>query len=498
MYFSEYFKVNKQKVREYGAIDINLVCDLPLFIDPMLIFNSEKPEYKELHEQIIKYFHFLAQKSVSGFTDGELRTYFNFSEIKNNWLGYSKTGNAGNGNGKAFSVFFAQNIRFALQTHNISAGIHFEKALLLFDGNGRDKISDLTTHLILDYLAQYTQAFAIKNIDDKYLGKFFLESNFNYQTESFVSTEYILPYIINDKGNPEFILLTPKDILRKEEPTINKKDFERRYDDIRNIIDNSAIRSQLNNYIAKAVSEYEKACQAEQKKPKASEITKIEKRSFMEALSFIPELYDYYVKLKEAEKTFVIDEAFNETIEQLDKFYTASQSLIHLFHSHIHERATGLSAREESKQRIKWYKHIIEDCDGYKNLYYNNLPIATEDDLQRLFRFVWYGTDFDVNYETNNGRGESDIKVSFGAKDKNIIEFKLASNPRLSHIFDQVKVYENANQCSDSLYVIFYFSQEEYFKVKKMIADTHMGSKIDDSIFLVDCREDNKTSASRI
>ena len=56
MYFSEYFKVNKQKVREYGAIDINLVCDLPLFIDPMLIFNREKPEYKELHEQIIKYF----------------------------------------------------------------------------------------------------------------------------------------------------------------------------------------------------------------------------------------------------------------------------------------------------------------------------------------------------------------------------------------------------------------------------------------------------------
>ena len=42
MYFSDYFKVNRNKIKEYGAIDINLACDLPLFIDPMLIFNSEK------------------------------------------------------------------------------------------------------------------------------------------------------------------------------------------------------------------------------------------------------------------------------------------------------------------------------------------------------------------------------------------------------------------------------------------------------------------------
>lgn len=82
MFFSEYFHVNKQQIDSYGAIDINLVCDLPLFIDPMLIFNSSKNEYKVLHEQIIKYFHFLAKKSELGFSDGELTTFFNFSEIK--------------------------------------------------------------------------------------------------------------------------------------------------------------------------------------------------------------------------------------------------------------------------------------------------------------------------------------------------------------------------------------------------------------------------------
>ena len=61
MLFSEKFQVEKDKIEKYGAIDISLVCDLPLFIDPMLIFNSEKPDYRVLHENIIKYFHFLAK-----------------------------------------------------------------------------------------------------------------------------------------------------------------------------------------------------------------------------------------------------------------------------------------------------------------------------------------------------------------------------------------------------------------------------------------------------
>ena len=63
MFFSEYFEIDPRLLLEYGALDISLVCDLPLFIDPMLIFNSNKPEYKKLHEGIIKYFYFLAQKA---------------------------------------------------------------------------------------------------------------------------------------------------------------------------------------------------------------------------------------------------------------------------------------------------------------------------------------------------------------------------------------------------------------------------------------------------
>ena len=46
MFFSEKFQVDSELIRAYGAVDISLVCDIPLFVDPMLIFNSEKEPYK--------------------------------------------------------------------------------------------------------------------------------------------------------------------------------------------------------------------------------------------------------------------------------------------------------------------------------------------------------------------------------------------------------------------------------------------------------------------
>lgn len=42
MFFSEKFQVSSDLIKDYGAVDISLVCDIPLFIDPMLIFNSKK------------------------------------------------------------------------------------------------------------------------------------------------------------------------------------------------------------------------------------------------------------------------------------------------------------------------------------------------------------------------------------------------------------------------------------------------------------------------
>ncbi len=123
MFFSEKFQVSSDLIKDYGAVDISLVCDIPLFIDPMLIFNSEKNVYKELHNQIIRYFHFLYMKAEQGLSKKEINAWFNFSEVPNNWLGYALVGNKGLALGHKYAKFLYENISFALNTTFILSNI---------------------------------------------------------------------------------------------------------------------------------------------------------------------------------------------------------------------------------------------------------------------------------------------------------------------------------------------------------------------------------------
>lgn len=81
MFFTERFQVDSEILKSYGAVDISLVCDVPLFIDPMLIFNSDNKRYRELHNNVIRYFHFLYSKAKQGLSPKELDAWFNFSEV---------------------------------------------------------------------------------------------------------------------------------------------------------------------------------------------------------------------------------------------------------------------------------------------------------------------------------------------------------------------------------------------------------------------------------
>src|SRR5450759_1299619 len=65
IYFSDHFEVSPETLEEHGAFDVSLIGDLPLFVDPFLLFNSEKPEYQRLHDGIIEYMRFLRDMSLS-------------------------------------------------------------------------------------------------------------------------------------------------------------------------------------------------------------------------------------------------------------------------------------------------------------------------------------------------------------------------------------------------------------------------------------------------
>ena len=90
--FSDFFGVKQETVEKYGAFDVSLLADLPLFVDPFLLFNSKKDTYRELHDEMIKYLRFLRDTSANQQLDPDLiRAWYVFPEVKQNWLGFTTT-----------------------------------------------------------------------------------------------------------------------------------------------------------------------------------------------------------------------------------------------------------------------------------------------------------------------------------------------------------------------------------------------------------------------
>lgn len=215
------------QVDDYGAFNVSIINDLPLFIDPFLLFNSPKSDYQQLHADILKYMMFLRDKIISGVVNDDLvKAWFMFPEVKQNWLGFSLHGNGGSGLGKDFADALHVNLQslfadFGKET--ITSGSHIEKVCLVRSGVGRDMISDFTTNLLKDFICRYTESFAIAHIDPSLRRKIPVnKAIFNYETENWERRTYDLPW-----GEDDFVLLTPKDMLTRDENWINRTDMIR-------------------------------------------------------------------------------------------------------------------------------------------------------------------------------------------------------------------------------------------------------------------------------
>ena len=67
VYFTDRFDVDPDVLEEFGAFNVSLINDLPLFIHPFLLFTSEKEKYQQLHDDNLT---FLRNQSVGGNVDG--------------------------------------------------------------------------------------------------------------------------------------------------------------------------------------------------------------------------------------------------------------------------------------------------------------------------------------------------------------------------------------------------------------------------------------------
>ena len=122
--------------------------------------------------------------------------------------------------------------------------------------------------------------------------------------------------------------------------------------------------------------------------------------------------------------------------------------------------------------------------------------IRREEDLQVMYRLVWFGTNADVSREVNDGRGPADFKISNGAHDKTIVEMKLAKNTKLeTNLLKQTDIYQKASDAKKAIKVILFFTPEELRRVQRILKKLDLQKNPD--IVLIDARNDNKPSGSK-
>ena len=484
--FSDVFAVSESAIADHGALNVSLIRDVPLFIDPFLLFNSEKPEYQLLHRQLIKYLKFLRDKSLIGHVDrGHLRAWYYFPEVSQTWLGFSKSGNRGRGLGKSFADALYGSLHHVfgdLSDERVTRGEHLEKLTVMGKGVGRDMVSDFTTNLIKGFLCAYTENFALTQINENRTKLVPVrEVEFNYDTETWADRRYRLPWY-----RDEFVLLTPTDILTRTDTWINRRDLFKMYSHVVDSVPNDQMRAQINNYFHNVlrVSPGEKAPTKDEKDEAVEDV-----------LREFPELVDYYIRLKEDNGEEAVNRSKAE-VDDVDKLIVAAPAeLVQLLKAVTEFYDVSPDTYQECHQRIDYLKRAIEDKGGHR-FFWNGLErIRSENDLQWLFFLVWFGTRSNVSREVNDGRGAVDYIVSRGKDDKTLVEFKLAKNTALKRNLEkQTEIYKKASDTDTCITVILYFTEKEQDRVDRILRE--MGLRSNQDIVQIDARIDNKPSGS--
>jgi len=201
-----------------------------------------------------------------------------------------------------------------------------------------------------------------------------------------------------------------------------------RFSQISEAMPDGQLRAQVSNYFARHLS----TNPTKEERDAAALVT----------IREFPALLDYYIRLREEAGDQAEANSLEKVQDTLAIFVEQLKRVVDDLTAKTDFYARGWSSYSEALSRVKGFKQYVENQDGWKLINRGGKPFAQEKEVQLYFGLIWFGSAFDVNREPNNGRGPVnrepnngrgpvDYKVSIGAADKSLIEFKLASNSQL-------------------------------------------------------------------
>ena len=161
-YYSTYFGIKHSAFVDAGVFDGQIGQDVNMHINPLLLRNCEAPEFKNAYDEFLNYFNkiitlakFVKEFSTKDRCFKQILKCFQFKEIHNTGLGYSKCGTHGTGISGALSYQLAKNaveiVRLGIEDPAI-----FTLLPIFEEGIGADRISDMTITILKKNFIAYT------------------------------------------------------------------------------------------------------------------------------------------------------------------------------------------------------------------------------------------------------------------------------------------------------------------------------------------------------
>ena len=124
--------------------------DIPLYIDPFLLWVSEKPDYRDLHQRLIGFFHVVAEKVVDHDAKRAARLLAGCEEQPALGLGYASGSKRGSNIGPKLIAEILRVHRDVPQLRN-GRMRHMEELQLVVPGMAEDRISDTAAAVLKDF-----------------------------------------------------------------------------------------------------------------------------------------------------------------------------------------------------------------------------------------------------------------------------------------------------------------------------------------------------------
>jgi hypothetical protein len=430
--FSDYFGLDAAALTDAGVLNPTLNADTGLFIDPLLIEGSDHAEIRERARgtyeahftTVIKLLR-ASQTSYDVAWRSALR-HLSFPEIKWTCLGYGAQSVSGSGSGSDMTGHLIQTAK-----EIVDLGVEdpdlFVAMALFEEGFGPDRISDMTTNVILGDLLRFNT----RVLDGLQIPRQAMTLRLR-NGKVYDAVLPVNPYVRG--GAP--VILVPTDILRD-------LPIAKDWSDIADAASqNAELRGRVNDQIAQLWT-----AKTLKDKDEVRRWALSGKDAFETLLEMIRDAHPTAYDTSGDPLGELVWRRLAATLAELEPFSLKAPPQLDL---------VGVDGVVE--QIIEQFRFLIEDRRISEDLYHQGRP-RPEKAAQRLFFAVAHAyckaNNLDLTPEADTGNGPVDFKVSWGFTGRVLVEIKLSTNGKLVKGYSrQLETYKTAEETVKGYYVV--------------------------------------------